>query len=124
MTTRTVFKIFGSFGPGGAFVTLTEKLCKGLFNEAYEIGDPNEVKSKEEDELKRVRGEFVNELFQFKGEFERKSNALKQETRIEAYVKLGQIFEQYKHKMIRLEKQRLARERYYYSQEENEVKYQ
>ena len=85
MTTRTVFKIFGSFGPGGAFVTLTEKLCKGLFNEAYEIGDPAELRSKEEDELKKARGEFVNELFNFKGEFERKSNAIKEETRKEAY---------------------------------------
>jgi hypothetical protein len=41
MTSRTVFKIFGSFGPGGSFVTLVEKLCKGLFNEAYELGDPS-----------------------------------------------------------------------------------
>jgi hypothetical protein len=40
MTTRTVFKICGSFGPGGSFVTLMEKLCKGLFAEAYELGDP------------------------------------------------------------------------------------
>lgn len=39
MTTRTVFKIFGSFGPGGSIVTLMEKVCKSVFNEAYEIGD-------------------------------------------------------------------------------------
>lgn len=123
MTTRTVFKIFGSFGPGGAFVTLTEKLCKGLFSEAYEIGDPTEIKSKEEDELKKVRGEFVNDLFNFKGEFERNSTAIKQERRTEAYQKLGHIFETYKGRMIKLEKQRLARERYYYTQEENDVKY-
>ena len=75
-----------------------------MFNEAYEIGDPTQFKSKEEDELKKLRNEFVNELFNFKGEFERKTNALKQETRVEAYVKLGQIFENYKAKTIKLEK--------------------
>ena len=89
MSSRSVFKIFGSFGPGGSVVTLMEKICKSVFNEAYEIGDPTQFKSKEEDELKRVRSEFVNELFGFKGEFDRKTNALKQEKRVEAYVKLG-----------------------------------
>ena len=39
-TGRTVFKIFGSLGPGGSFVTLMEKLCKRAFGEAYELGDP------------------------------------------------------------------------------------
>lgn len=40
MTSRTVFKIFGSFGPGGALVILWEKFCRRLYNEAYELGDP------------------------------------------------------------------------------------
>ena len=33
---RTVFKLAGSFGPGGALVTLIEKICKAFFSEAYE----------------------------------------------------------------------------------------
>jgi hypothetical protein len=33
---RTVFKIAGSFGPGGAVVTLIEKICRNLFWDAYE----------------------------------------------------------------------------------------
>jgi hypothetical protein len=37
---RTVFKLAGSFGPGGALVTLIEKICKAFFSEAYEQGDP------------------------------------------------------------------------------------
>lgn len=119
MTTRTVFKIFGSFGPGGSIVTLMEKVCKGLFNEAYEIGDVSQFKSKEEEELKKLRNEFVNELFNFKGEFERKTSSLKADVRVEAYVRLGQIFETYKAKTIKLEKQRLARERHFYATEEN-----
>lgn len=40
MTSRTVFKIAGSFGPGGSIVILMEKLVRRLFNEAYELGDP------------------------------------------------------------------------------------
>jgi len=124
MTTRTVFKIFGSFGPGGAIVTLMEKVCKSIFNEAYEIGDVSQFKSKEEEDLKKLRNDFVNELFNFKGEFERRTSSLKEEVRVQAYVKLGHIFETYKTKMIKLEKQRLARERHFFDQEENVVKYQ
>jgi hypothetical protein len=78
-TTRTVFKIFGSLGPGGAFVTLTEKFCKYMFNEAYELGDPNQFKSHDEDELKQLRQNFVNDLFNFKGSFERMRDSLKVE---------------------------------------------
>lgn len=69
--------------------------------------------------MKKLRNDFVNELFNFKGEFERKTSSLKPEVRVEAYVKLGAIFENSKTKMIKLEKQRLARERYFFSQEEN-----
>lgn len=39
MAQRSVFKIFGSLGPGGAFVTLTEKIIRRFFNEAYDLGD-------------------------------------------------------------------------------------
>jgi hypothetical protein len=81
MTTRTVFKIFGSFGPGGSLVTLMEKFCKGFFAEAYDLGDPQQFHSPEEEEMKRLRQEFVNELFNFKGEFERKSTSLKSDVK-------------------------------------------
>lgn len=76
MTSRTVFKIFGSFGPGGTFVCLMEKLCRRLFYEAYELGDPTEFKTPEEEKIKTVRQEYVNELFNFKGSFERRSTSL------------------------------------------------
>jgi hypothetical protein len=51
MTSRTVFKIFNSFGPAGSLVTFMEKICRRCFNEAYELGDPNVFKSKEDDEI-------------------------------------------------------------------------
>lgn len=66
MTNRTVFKIFGSLGPAGAFVTMTEKLCRSVFKQAYELGDPAMLVSKEEEEMKVLRSAFVNELFEYK----------------------------------------------------------
>lgn len=76
MTSRTVFKICGSFGPGGAFVVLIEKLCKRIFSEAYELGDPTEFKTEEEDKIKQERQNYINELFNFKSVFERQSTSL------------------------------------------------
>jgi hypothetical protein len=85
MTTRTVFKIFGSFGPGGAIVTFVEKICKGLWPEAYDLGDPTEFHTEEEDKIKVCRQDFVNDLFNLKGVFERMSHSLKIENREIAY---------------------------------------
>mgnify|MGYP001557377521 CR=1 FL=1 len=76
MTSRTVFKIFGSLGPGGAFVTLIEKLCKRIFNDAYELGDPTEFRTEEEEKIKQQRQNYINELFNFKSTFERESTSL------------------------------------------------
>lgn len=123
MTTRTVFKFFGSFGPGGSLVTLAEKFCKRMFNEAYELGDPTQFHTKEEDLIKNIRQEFVNELFNFKGSFERNSTSLKSEKRDQAYLELAQILDKYKKKLVQLEKQRLTKERIFYLREGNELKY-
>ena len=89
MTSRTVFKIFSSLGPGGSIVTWMEKLCRRLFPEAYDLGDPTVFKTSEEDQIRELRQEFVNELFNYKSTFERKSNSLKEEVRKEAYFELS-----------------------------------
>jgi hypothetical protein len=73
------------------------------------------MKTPEDEEMKKQRSEFVNELFNFKSEFERKSNSLKEDVRTEAYVKLGHIFDGFRAKMIKIEKQRLTRERVFYN---------
>jgi len=39
MATRNVFKFFGSIGPAGSIVSLTEKLCSSLYPHAYNFGD-------------------------------------------------------------------------------------
>jgi hypothetical protein len=91
MTGRTVFKIFGSLGPGGSVVTLMEKLCKRIFNEAYELGDPTEFKTKEEDEIKNARQDYVNDLFNYKSTYERKSTSLDQADQEEAKERVTTI---------------------------------
>lgn len=69
MTSRTVFKIFGSFGPGGTFVTLAEKLIRKFFNEAYDISDINEFRGTEEPQIEKLRQDFVNDLFNMNSNF-------------------------------------------------------
>ena len=67
--------------------------------------------------------EFVNDLFNFKGAFERLSTSPNESSVERAYNELAVILEKYKKKMIHLEKQRLTKERVFYLREENELKY-
>ncbi len=69
MVSKTLFQIFGSLGPGGAIVTLTEKLCRNIFSDAYTLGDEDSFRSTEEEQIKVMRQEYVNGLFDFKGSF-------------------------------------------------------
>ena len=55
MTQRSVFKIFGSLGPGGTFVTLTEKIIRYVFNEAYDLKNDDEFRASEEAEIAKLR---------------------------------------------------------------------
>lgn len=69
---RTVLKIFGSLGPAGSFITLTEKLIRVCFFEAYNLGDPAHKSSlKASENTVKVRENFVHALFEKRGEIER-----------------------------------------------------
>ena len=37
---RRVFKIVGSFGPGGAIACLVEHVCSAMFADGYDMIDP------------------------------------------------------------------------------------
>jgi hypothetical protein len=124
MTSRTVFKVVSSFGPGGTLVALAEKLCKRFFPVAYELGDEQEFKSEEEDQIKNTRQEYVNTLFNFKGPFIRKSTSLNSVVAEQSWNELKEIIRKYKALLIKLEKQKLTRERIFYRNEENQVKYE
>ena len=123
MTGRTVFKIFGSLGPGGSVITLLEKVCARVFNEAYELGDEGEMQAEEETLIKTARQDYVNELFDFKSNYERRANSLDVEIQQEALDELAELLDKHKKKISLLEKQKLARERVFYMREENDVKY-
>lgn len=104
MAQRSVFKIFGSLGPGGTFVTLTEKIIRRFFNEAYELGSSDVFQAPEEAEIVKLRHEYVNELFNMKSDFERRANSLNGLIQVKAYVDLNKLMEKYKKKLIVLEK--------------------
>ena len=65
----------------------------------------------------------MNELFNFKSSFERRSTSLNQLVQVKAYADLQHIINKYKKVMLSLEKQRLAKERIFYLREENELRY-
>ncbi|CDW72291.1 UNKNOWN [Stylonychia lemnae] len=123
MSSKTVFKIFASFGPAGSIVALTEKLCRRIFNEAYDLGDAT-FSSKEESEIKKIRQEFVNELFNLKGPFETKSQSLNPLVQLKAHSELYKLIEKYRRKITQLEKQKLHKEMQFFLGEENQLKYQ
>lgn len=69
---KTVFRIFASFGPAGSIVTMAEKACKRIFSDAYNLGEAS-VSTREDVEIKKFRQDFVNELFNMRGKFEEKT---------------------------------------------------
>lgn len=122
MAKRSVFKFFGSLGPGGAFVALTEKCIRRFFNEAYDLGDDDVFRAPEEDQIAKLRSDFVNELFNFKGTFERKATSLNPLIQAKAYLDLHKILEKFKKRIIFLERSKLHKERAFYLGEENQLK--
>lgn len=119
MAQRSIFKIFGSLGPGGSFVTLTEKIIRRFFNEAYDLGDTDVFRAPEEAEILKLRQDYVNELFNMQGDFQRRSTSLNAIVQIKAYADLQKVIEKFKKKVIILEKQRLYKEKMFYLNEEN-----
>ncbi len=65
-------KALASFGVGGAFGVFAEKLIHIVWTDAYEMEDPNydEVRHDEKD-LQELRQEFVEKLFEHKGNWGR-----------------------------------------------------
>ena len=75
MSGRTVFKIFASLGPGGSVTALSEKLFKRFFTEAYELGDDGNFTTAEESQIKALRQDYCNDMFDYKGTFQEKSQS-------------------------------------------------
>ena len=55
MATRFVFKFWGSIGPAGSLVGLAEKVCTSIYPHAYNFGDPSQLESKIDVDLRNIR---------------------------------------------------------------------
>jgi hypothetical protein len=53
-SSKTVFRIFASFGPAGSIVTMAEKACRRIFTEAYDLGEAT-FSTREDQEIKKLR---------------------------------------------------------------------
>ena len=118
MATRYVFKFWGSIGPAGSLVGLTEKLCTSIYYHAYNYGDPADLETQIDRDLRKVREDYIQELFQFKNKFAKKTGEGASEAeKDEAFKKLITIIKSYIDKTKRLEKNKYMRERIFYQRE-------
>lgn len=122
MAQRNVFKLFGSIGPAGSLVSLTEKICSYAFPHAYAFGNEDDIESKIDVDLRKCREEYIKELFLYKNKFAK--NVVKGEQEKEkAYEKLIELIHKYIEKTVRLEKSKYMRERIFYKNEGQQVLY-
>ena len=120
MAYRTVYKIAGSLGPGGSVPILTEKICRQFFYEAYEQADPSRADMEQQDNLmKEQRAAYVQQLFDIRGTFERKSQSLNESTKDEGYTELAEVIEKHAKIFIKTQKGLLLRERIFYKHDPN-----
>ena len=75
MVKRYVFKFFASVGPGGSWASLIEQMCTAIYASAYNVGDEEDMESAIDKQIKELREEFVNEMFEIKEEFEEGANS-------------------------------------------------
>lgn len=122
MANRHVFKIWGSIGPAGSLVSLTEKFCTNLFPQAYKHGDPEQFESQIDKDLKVIRDDYILQLFNFKSKFEKKKDD--ENERDKAYDDLIAIIKQFIEKSVRLERNKYMRERIYYQRTNQIVMYE
>jgi len=125
MASRFVFKLFGSIGPAGSLVGLTEKICTAIFPYAYNFGDESQMESEIDKQIREMRKQYINEVFQFRSKFAKQTaDGQSQESVDEGYDGLIKIIKKYIEKTTRLEKNKYMRERLYYQREGHIVLYE
>jgi len=90
-----------------------EKFCRRVFRQAYEYGDDQIGETVEQKQIKDLRENFVNDVFEMKGKF----NSVKvksQLAQVKAYVDLHKCMNRYTKQIYNLEKTRLTRLRIAY----------
>jgi hypothetical protein len=125
MATRFVFKFFGSIGPAGAAVGLVEKTCTALYPHAYNYGDENQMETQVDIDLRKMREEYIVEIFKMKNKFQRNSTGDQgQEKKEDAYKALITTIKKYVERMTRMQKNKYMRERLFYQRENQIVLYE
>lgn len=114
MVKRYVFKFFASIGPGGSWASLIEQMCTAIYSEAYKVGDDDDLESKIDGDIRELREEFINELFEVQEEFDEGAGSDDQDAKDEAYKMLMAFLRKYIDKFLRLEKNKYMRERVFY----------
>jgi len=69
MPKRYIFKLFASVGPGGSWASIVEQVSTSVFPRAYDVGNEDEIETVIDREIKKLREEFVGEMFEVKEEF-------------------------------------------------------
>jgi len=124
MATRHVFKLFGSIGPAGSLVSLTEKICSSIYPHAYNFGDESHVESQIDRDLRSVREEYIKALFNQKNKFAKKTGqGAGEDQKAAAYEELIKLIKVFIEKTVRLEKNKYMRERIFYQRERQQVLY-
>ena len=122
---RSVFTVLASLGPGGAIAVLVEKFLSRVFPESYDLGEEHEFRPPEESEIRKLRQDYVNELFDLKAQFEEvvANPASSSEQILEEYKNLNEIADTYIDSIKVLEKQKYNKMKIFYQKEENQAKY-
>ena len=60
MAKRSIFKSLSCFGPGGAFISLVEQICMGNYQGAYRLGEPAQLETELDIELRENRRDFID----------------------------------------------------------------
>ena len=81
------------------------------------------MESEIDKDLKKVREDYVKELFNFKNKFARRTTDTTQDEKDKAYKDLIFLIKKFIEKMVRLEKNKFMRERIYYQKEGKTVLY-
>ena len=123
MASRNVYKILGSLGPAGCIATFMEKLCYGLFFDAYEQGDPAEAPSEAyQEKAREQREKFVQEVFELRGGLERMMESKDDGEREKALDQICEIIFKHKTLIAKSESGRLTMKRMLYNEQSNQYK--
>lgn len=89
-------------------------MCTSIYPHAYTVGDEDEIETVIDKEIKKLREEFVAEMFEVKEEFQKGAYSQDDDEKEEAYKILIEFLKKFIERFVRLDKNKFMRERVYY----------